>query len=120
MTIELFAGVAVSDLPRAIGWFERLLDGAESFDPNDTERVWTVAEHRHVYAVLDPEHAGHARVTLFADDYDGFVAAAARHGIEPESRETYGNGVRKAIYRDSDGNEIGVGGAPVDGPAPPA
>lgn len=27
-------------------------------------------------------------------------------------RETYSNGVRKALYRDPDGNEIGFGGAP--------
>ena len=31
-------------------------------------------------------------------------------GIEPAERETYGNGVRKVIYRDPDGNEIGYGG----------
>ena len=33
-------------------------------------------------------------------------------GIEPASQETYGTGVRKVIYRDPDGNEIGFGGAP--------
>ncbi|MQA82256.1 MAG: VOC family protein [Streptosporangiales bacterium] len=119
MDVDLFAGVAVSDLQRAIGWFESFLGDAESFDPNDTERVWTVAEHRHLYAVLEPDHAGHARVTLFLDDFDDFVDAAALRGIEPETRETYGNGVRKALYRDPDGNEIGIGGAPVEGSAPP-
>ncbi len=35
-------------------------------------------------------------------------------GIEPASQETYGNGVRKVIYRDPDGNEIGLGGAPLE------
>jgi hypothetical protein len=44
-----------------------------------------------------------------------FTAAVAHRGIEPETREVYENGVRKAIYRDPDGNEIGVGGPP-DGP----
>lgn len=33
-------------------------------------------------------------------------------GIEPVKRETYSNGVRKATYRDLDGNEIGYGGSP--------
>jgi len=28
-------------------------------------------------------------------------------------RETYSNGVRKAVYRDPEGNEIGFGGAPL-------
>jgi hypothetical protein len=31
----------------------------------------------------------------------------------PAERETYANGVRKAAYRDLDGNEFGFGGAPV-------
>jgi len=110
--VELFAAVAVSDLPRAIAWFERLLGDVESFDPNDTERVWTLAAGRHVYAELEPEHAGRSRVTLFVADLDGFVAAAAERGAHPHSHETYGNGVRKVLYRDPDGNEVGVGGGP--------
>ncbi len=28
--------------------------------------------------------------------------------LEPASQETYGNGVRKVIYRDPHGNEIGI------------
>ena len=42
MTLDLFAGVAVSDLPRAVRWFDRLFGEVESFEPNDTERVWTL------------------------------------------------------------------------------
>jgi len=110
MEADLFAGVAVSDLERAVGWFDRLFGEVETFEPNDTEKVWTIAEHRHVYVVLSPASAGHAKVTLFAADFEGFLAAAAGRGISPESQETYDNGVRKAIYRDPDGNEIGVGG----------
>ena len=112
MEIDLFAGIAVSDLPRAIAWFDQLLGSVETFVPNDTEHVWSVAEHRHLYVELQPEHAGHAKVTLFVDDVESFVGAAAQRGIEPESLETYENGVRKVIYRDPDGNEVGVGGPP--------
>lgn len=112
MGMDLFAGVAVSDLPRAIDWYERLLGDVESFDPDETERVWTLAEHGHVYAVLRPEHAGHSLVTLFVADLDGFLAAAAERGVVPEQQETYGNGVRKATFADPDGNEVGVGGGP--------
>ena len=112
MEIELFAGVAVSDLPRAIAWFDRFFGEVETFEPNDSERVWTISEHGHVYVVLQPEHAGHAAVTLFVDDLDGFVEAAATRGVQEESRETYGNGVTKVMYRDPDGNEVGVGGGP--------
>ena len=114
MDVDLFAGVAVSDLPRAIDWFKRLLGDVESFDPNDTERVWTLAEHGHVYAVLAPGHAGHSLVTLFVGDLDAFLGAAAGRGVHPVARETYDNGVRKATCRDPDGNEIGIGGGPVE------
>jgi hypothetical protein len=42
MDVEVFAGVAVSDLPRAASWFDRLLGDVKLFEPNDTERVWTL------------------------------------------------------------------------------
>lgn len=112
MDADLFAGVAVSDLARAIDWYERLLGDVESFDPNDTERVWTLTERAHVYAVQQPDGAGHSLVTIFVGDLDGFLAAASGRGVQPVSQETYDNGVRKALFRDPDGNEIGVGGAP--------
>lgn len=112
MGIDLFAGVAVSDLKLAVTWFDGLFGRSVSFEPNDTERVSTLAEHCHVYVELLPEHAGHARATMFVDDLDAFIDAAAQHGIHPVDREIYDNGVRKAIYHDPDGNEIGVGGAP--------
>jgi catechol 2,3-dioxygenase-like lactoylglutathione lyase family enzyme len=111
---DLFAGLPVSDLGRALDWYPRLLGDLEWFDPDDTERVWTLAEHRYLYAVLHPERAGQALVTLFVDDLDGFVAAAAARGLEPTTRETYDNGVRKITYHDPDGNEIGVGGGPAN------
>lgn len=117
MTLDLFAGVAVSDLSRAVRWFDRLFGEVGSFEPNATERVWTLAEHCHLYAELQPEHAGHAMVTMFVDDFEGFLESAAGRGVDPQTRETYDNGVRKAIYRDPDGNEIGVGGPPADASA---
>ena len=55
---------------------------------------------------------GHARHTVFVNDLDERVESIGARGIEHASQETYGNGVRKVIYRDPDGNEIGFGGAP--------
>jgi len=51
-------------------------------------------------------------VTIFVDDLDSQVATIASRGLGPDERETYANGVRKVIYRDPDGNELGFGGAP--------
>jgi hypothetical protein len=43
----------------------------------------------------------------------GQLAQIADRGLHPVERETYSNGVRKITYRDTDGNEIGFGGAPL-------
>ena len=111
--MDLFAGVAVSDYDRALDWYERLLGSPRSFAPHDTESVWTLADHRHLYVLLDPDRAGRSLLTLFVEDVDSFVAAAAERDVRPASTETYDNGVRKVTFRDPDGNEVGVGGAAV-------
>ena len=112
--VDLFAGVPVADYAAALKWYERLLGSAPSFFPHDTEAVWELAEHRYVYIVQQPEHAGHAMHTLFVDDLDTLVARIAEQGLNPAKQETYSNGVRKITYRDADGNEIGFGGAPLE------
>jgi catechol 2,3-dioxygenase-like lactoylglutathione lyase family enzyme len=113
MSVDLFAGVPVSDYAAALPWYEKLLGSPPSFLAHETEAVWELAEHRYVYIDQDPEHAGHARQTIFVDDLEDRVAAIAARGLEPANRETYDNGVRKITYRDPDGNEIGLGGAPL-------
>ena len=110
--MDLFAGIPVTDYARAVAWYERLLGSPPSFLPNDTEAVWGVVEHGHLYVDVRPDHAGSAMHTLFVDDFDARLAAVAGRGIEPVELETYDNGVRKAIFRDPDGNEIGFGGPP--------
>ena len=112
MTVDLFAGVPVSDYEAAVDWFERLLGQPASFQPHDTESVWILAENRSVYVVLAAERAGGGLVTVMIDDLDSFMAAAEARGVKPGTVEDYGDGVRKAVYRDLDGNEIGVGEAP--------
>ena len=110
--MDLFAGVPVTDYEAAVAWYERLLGSPPSFLPNDTEAVWDVVEHGYLYVDVRPDQAGSAMHTLFVDDFDARLAALAGRGIEPVEQETYDNGVRKAIFRDPDGNEIGIGGPP--------
>ena len=112
MTVDLFAGVPVRDYTSASAWYERFVGGPPSFLPNDTEAVWELAENRYLFIEVRPEHAGHAMHTVFVSDFDARIADIAGRGLEPAERETYANGVRKAIFRDPDGNEIGIGGAP--------
>jgi hypothetical protein len=112
MTLDLFAGIPVTDYTAALPWYERFFGGPPSFLPNDTEAVWEVSEHRYIYIVQQPERAGNALVLSFVDDLDDRVAQIAQRGIEPAKSETYDNGVTKVIYRDPEGNEISLGGAP--------
>ena len=113
MSLHLFAGLRVRDCQAARPWYEQMF-GEPSFFPNDIEAVWTVADDRSVYIVEHPDGAGNSAVTLFLDDLDAHLAAVAARGLEPDEIETYSNGVRKAIYHDPDGNELGFGGAPLD------
>jgi hypothetical protein len=109
-TLDLFAGIPVTDYSAALKWYERLL-GPPSFFPHETEAVWELAEHRYLYIVQQTQHAGHAMHTLFVNDLEELIAQIAGRGLEAAERETYSNGVCKITYRDADGNEIGFGGA---------
>jgi catechol 2,3-dioxygenase-like lactoylglutathione lyase family enzyme len=113
MSLHLFAGLRVRDFQAARPWYERLL-GEPTFFPHATEAVWTLAEDRSLYVVEHADGAGNSVVTIFLDDLDARVAAIAACGLEPDEHKTYSGGVRKAIYRDPDGNELGFGGAPLD------
>jgi catechol 2,3-dioxygenase-like lactoylglutathione lyase family enzyme len=112
--LHLFAGLRVRDFAAARAWYGQLL-GEPAFFPHATEAVWTLAEERSVFVVEEEgERAGHGLVTVFVDDLDAQVAQIAARGLEPDERVTYSNGVRKAVYRDPDGNEVDLGGAPLD------
>jgi hypothetical protein len=113
MEVDLFAGIPVRDYEEALAWYERLLGSEPSFLPHATEAVWELAEHRFLFILERPEHAGHAMHTIFVGDLDAMVAEIAARGVQPAQLETYSNGVRKATYRDADGNEVGLGGAPL-------
>ena len=112
MEQHLFAGVPVSDFGAAVAWYERLLGTPATFEAHETEWVWTLFEQASIYVERRPERAGRAMLTIFPDDYDRFIASAASRGLRPDTEETYENDVRKAVFHDPDGNEIGFGGAP--------
>lgn len=112
LALHVFAGISVSDFAAAREWYERLLGSEPSLLPHDTEAVWELAEGGSIFILEDAARAGRAHHTIFAEDFDSLVAEIASRGVEPAERETYSNGVRKAIYRDADGNELGFGGPP--------
>ena len=112
VALNLYAGICVTDYVAARPWYERLLGSEPTFLAHETEAVWDLAEGRSIFVLENPERAGHALHTIFVDNLDSHVSEIASGGISPDDRETYSNGVRKAIYRDADGNEIGFGDAP--------
>ena len=112
VALNLYAGICVTDYVAARPWYERLLGSEPTFLAHETEAVWDLAEGRSIFVLENPERAGHALHTIFVDNLDSHVSEIASRGISPAERETYSNGVRKAIYRDADGNEIGFGDAP--------
>ena len=112
MPVALFAGVLVRDHEVARPWYVRLLGAEPTFHASATEAVWELAEHRWLYTKQDPDRAGHAEQTIFVDDLDATVTAAERRGIHPDRHETYPGGVRKVVFRDRDGNEVGFGAQP--------
>lgn len=76
------------------------------------EAVWALGEGQYAFIEHRPEHAGHARHLLFVDDIDVLVGWIAERGLTPAEQQTLANGVRKATYRDPDGNLFEFGGAP--------
>jgi catechol 2,3-dioxygenase-like lactoylglutathione lyase family enzyme len=118
MPWHIFAGLRVSDLGLSRAWYEKLLGSGPTFVPNDTEVVWDLADLGAIYLEESHHAVGGGLVTIFVDDLDAVVDGAASRGVEPASRETYGNGVRKVVYLDPDGNEVGFGGEAVAGATP--
>jgi hypothetical protein len=70
------------------------------------------AEGRAVYIEEDAGRAGDGLVTVFVADLDAALAGISARGLEPAEHETHANGVRKAIFRDADANEVGFAGPP--------
>src|ERR1044072_6259960 len=103
MPVVLFAGIPVNDYSAALSWYERLFGSPPTFFPNDEEAVWELAEHRYVYIEHRPGRGDHALQTVFVDDLDTRVAGISGRGLEPRTRETNANGVRKVTYEDPDG-----------------
>jgi predicted enzyme related to lactoylglutathione lyase len=111
---EVFAGIPVSDFPKAVDWYRRLFGCDPSFFPNDREAVWAVGDRRWVYIIVAPERAGGTIQTIMCDGLEAAIAEISARGLDFSREETPDAGVRKVMYYDPDGNEIGVGRIPSD------
>ena len=109
--IDLFASMPVKDFGTSLAWYERLFGCPPSFFPNETEAVWQIAEHRWIYVIVAPDRAGGAITTILGDNLDKLIDEIAERGINFEKEENPAQNVRKVMYYDPDGNEIGLGSA---------
>jgi predicted enzyme related to lactoylglutathione lyase len=104
----LFAGVPISDLPRAIAWYGKLLGRPADIVPNDDEVMWKCSQAGWLYVLRDPDRAGHSIVTAAVADLDRAVADINARGIVGLPIERIGDAGRKARFTDPDGNEISL------------
>lgn len=109
---DVFAGVPVSDFRIALDWYQRLFGCAPAFFPNDREAVWALGELRWLYIIVEPERAGGSIQTIMCKDLEAAIEAAAVRGITCSKEERPAENVRKVMYYDPDGNEIGLGRIP--------
>jgi hypothetical protein len=109
---DLFGGIAVADFQRSVAWYTRLFGAPPTFFPNDREAVWMIAEHRWLYIIVDAKRAGGAVQTIMVDGLADVIAGIAERGLEFGDEERPADDVRKVMYTDPDGNEIGIGSIP--------
>lgn len=109
---HFFAGVAVSNYRVSLDWYQRFFGAEPSFFPNDIEAVWPLAEQRWLYIIVDADRAGGAIQTIMCGDLETTIDEIAARGITYSREELPAQGVRKVMYDDPDGNEIGLGKIP--------
>ena len=105
---DLFAGIPVSNYEVALDWYQRLFGCEPSFFPNDVEAVWQVADHRMIYIIVLPQHAGHSIQNVMVSELESVVSQIAARGIQSSKEERPERNTRKVVYYDPDGNEIGL------------
>jgi predicted enzyme related to lactoylglutathione lyase len=108
----LFAGIPVKNLKASIAWYEKFLGCPPSFYPNEAEAVWMLSDTRWLYLIEEPKRAGGSIQTIIGKDLEVALDQIAKRGIKYEKEEKPAEGVRKVMYYDPDGNEIGLGSVP--------
>ena len=77
----LFAGLAVTDFPRAVEWYRRLFGRDADVVAHDREVMWRVAGTGRLYVVEDSVRAGSGLVAVAVPDLDEAVSDLAARGI---------------------------------------
>lgn len=108
---DVFAGIPVRDLERALDWYTTVL-GRPADERVGDEAMWQMSEHTWVFVTRDSRRAGGGLMTLGATNLDACLARWLEAGLEHEPVETYDNGVRHVTIIDPDGNSLSLAAAP--------
>jgi hypothetical protein len=106
---HVFASIPVADVNAAVGWYKRFAGRAPDLIPNEDEAAWQMSETGWIYLIADPSRAGSGLNTLLVDDLDAFLAGLAERGIATDPVDVIGDGVRRTVVTDPDGNRLQVG-----------
>ena len=122
----MIAGLAVSDMDRARGFYEGALGLRVGIDSGDNV-AYRYGEGSVLHVYLSLEHAGNSTATLaswYVDDVEGVVEQLTERGVVFERYEeglilTDGKGIAKfeggakvAYFKDPDGNTLSIATAP--------
>jgi catechol 2,3-dioxygenase-like lactoylglutathione lyase family enzyme len=123
---KVIAGLAVSDMDRARGFYERELGLRVGIDSGDNV-AYRCAEGTVLHVYLSPKHADGSTATLaswYVDDVDGVVEELTERGVVFERYDegpiltdekgiaTFEGGAKVAYFRDPDGNTLSIATAP--------
>jgi predicted lactoylglutathione lyase len=106
---DFFAGIPVKDIKASLSWYERLFGCPPTFFPNDKEAVWQLSAHQWIYIIEQQHHAGGSINTILGNNLDRLIDKISERGIKFDKEEIPAENVRKVMYYDPDGNEIGFG-----------
>jgi hypothetical protein len=76
-SLDLFAGIPVTDYAAALKWYERLLGSPPTFFPHNKEAVWELAEHfqeirrKGAIVKVEPERRPYGMTDFTVLDPDG-------------------------------------------------
>lgn len=114
---ELLTIVPVSDRAIALPWYEAFF-GRPADEVIGEEYLWGISET--AWVVIDDRsvRAGsHVQITFAVEGLEDILARLTANGINPESVETYDNGVQHVDIIDPDGNKLSLAALPA-GPPP--
>lgn len=104
----LFAVIAVTDLDKAVAWYEQFFSRPPDVTIEGVEHLWRLFDNGYVVLLVEPEQAGHSILTVLVDDADVEADALRDRGLDVGPIEVIRDVERKAPLSDPDGNAVSV------------